>query len=405
MKKDNKVKILYIGPVPPEVGGQRYGGVAIHLWELATYARKNGYDVYILANTTSSFIKYGIKVIGSHCNKLSKAFKAVKFRLTLDKGRTGFLKFLSFKERLGILYIAYYLKQVLETIKPDLIHVHSLLNHYNLALKILQPYIPIVITDHESYYWATRSEKDLIRVRIALSITSSVICVSLHVKERLEQLMLSNLNYKPKLHVIHNPIDVSKMPLLNREELRKKWGEKRIVFFSGVTEPIRKKRLDLLLKAFTISNYLKNNCKLIILTGGEGVRYAKEYISQYKIDGVVLSRRPWNEVVEYYTVADVFVMPSVSEGFGLVYVEALLAGTPVVGYYETIKELEELLDIYIGEGFDPSREGEKELAEKIEKVLKMKFDRELLRRRVIEVLSWDRKFAEFDAVYKEVLKR
>lgn len=104
------------------------------------------------------------------------------------------------------------------------------------------------------------------------------------------------------------------------------------------------------------------------------------------------------------SVADVFVMPSILEPFGLVYVEALLADTPVVGCHESIKELEGLLGIYIGEGFDPRREGAEELAEKIEKILKTKFYRELLRRGITGNLSWD-KIGEFDAIYKEVLSQ
>jgi glycosyltransferase involved in cell wall biosynthesis len=397
LKKIDKIKILYIGPIPPEVGGQSYGGIATHLWELATQARRKAYDVYILANATS-FTQDGIKVIGlPPKNKLLKAFYGVKFWLTLDKTKINFLNFIGFKEKLGMLYRAYCLK----SIKPDLIHVHSLHNSDNLVLKILQPSIPVVITDHGAF-WGIKEEKDLVRVGTALSVASSVICVSQYVKKRLEQL---NLKYRKKLSVIHNPINVNRLPLLNREGLRRyKWGKKKIVFFSGVTEPIRRKRLDLLLRTLAADNYLRDNCKLVILTGGEGVRYAKEFISRNEIDGIVLSRIQWDEIVEYYTVSDVFVMPSISEPFGIVYVEALLAGTPVVGFHETVKELENSLDIYIGEKFDASREEEKKLAQKIIKVLNTDFDRKLLRRKAIENLSWDVKFNEFDSIYKEILK-
>jgi len=40
-------------------------------------------------------------------------------------------------------------------------------------------------------------------------------------------------------------------------------------------------------------------------------------------------------------------MPSYTEPFGLVYIEALTLGTPVVGSYESVKGLEELLGMYI----------------------------------------------------------
>ena len=63
MKNLSKTKILYIGPIPPEVGGQSAGGIATHAWQLAVQSYKRGYEVYILAHTTSSFTKDGIKVI------------------------------------------------------------------------------------------------------------------------------------------------------------------------------------------------------------------------------------------------------------------------------------------------------------------------------------------------------
>jgi len=37
-----KIRILYIGPTPPEFGGKESGGVATYCWELATQASKYG---------------------------------------------------------------------------------------------------------------------------------------------------------------------------------------------------------------------------------------------------------------------------------------------------------------------------------------------------------------------------
>jgi glycosyltransferase involved in cell wall biosynthesis len=420
----NKIRVLYIGPIPPEVGGRFYGGVATHLWELATQASKRGYDVHVLADDailpTSKLIIRNIdnvKIIIPPTHKLVKALKAIRFSLVAMQLKLDvrFLHFFDFKEMLFILYLADVLREVIDTIKPNLIHVHSLFNSFNLALRIVNPPIPIIITDHGAYWEVRKQRKGLLKLGLALSIPSlrKVICVSKHVREKLLRFHTVLSKYFPTLIspdnivVIHNPIDTTRFPTLDPEklkELKRKIGrDKKIVMFCAVTEPIRRKRLDLLLKAFTANDYLRNSCRLIIVSNEEGVSYARRFASQNKLDLMVLSRVPWKELVEYYAIADVLAMPSYAEPFSLVYIEALSLGTPIVGSYENIKELEELLGIYIGEKFDPRHEDERKLAEKIVRVLTSSIDRELLRRRIHEKLSWEAKFKEYDSIYKEVL--
>jgi len=280
------------------------------------------------------------------------------------------LNFLDLKNRLGILFIANVLRKLIDLIKPDLIHVHSLLHSANLALRIINPPIPIIITDHGAY-WGIKEEgrRALLRLGISLSIADRIICVSNHVREKLLSLYPVLSKYFPVLPspndivVIHNPIDISRFHLPDPErveELKRRVGEGgKIVFFCAVTEPIRRKRLDLLLKAFAIDDRLRSSCKLVIVTNEEGVLYVKEFVSRNKLELLVLSKIPWRELVKYYAMADVFVMPSYAEPFGLVYAEALALGTPIVGSYESVKELEELLGVYVGEKFDPRHEGEK----------------------------------------------
>jgi len=192
----NKIRVLYIGPIPPEVGGRFYGGVATHLWELATQASKRGYDVHVLADDailpTSKLIIRNIdnvKIIIPPTHKLVKALKAIRFSLVAMQLKLDvrFLHFFDFKEMLFILYLADVLREVIDTIKPNLIHVHSLFNSFNLALRIVNPPIPIIITDRGAYWEVRKQRKGLLKLGLALSIPSlrKVICgyVKLYVSQ------------------------------------------------------------------------------------------------------------------------------------------------------------------------------------------------------------------------------
>ena len=414
MKNSSKTKILYIGPIPPEVGGQSTGGIATHVWQLATQAAKRGYKVYILANTAQSLRVDEVQVISlPKRSKLLKAFCGLKSYL-VNRDKIESLNFLGLKERIGLFYRAQVLKDVLRNIKPDLIHIHSLLNRDTLSLSVFKNCPHIVITDHGIgvvYNYETFEEFDIKdknklqkKLREASKTASYIISVSDFSKDQL--LKVFHFPDNIRIKAILNPVDVAKLQLLNKEEVKKNLGfeNKKVVFFSGVHNPIKKKGLDILLKAFDSNDYLRRECKLLVVTKGEAVTFAQNFIKDKNIDGVILEPQPWEKLVKYYNAADVFVLPSRTEGIGLVYEEALLAGVPVVGFPESIRELEHLLGIYIGEKFDASREDEKALAEKIIKVLNTGFDRELMRKKVIENLSWDAKFSEFDSVYKEVLR-
>lgn len=409
MTNSTKTRILYIGMVPPEVGGQEAGGVATHAWQLAIQARKRGDEVYMLANTISSFNKNGVNVIASpQRNKLSKIFHAIKIWPFIDKSKFNDINFLSFKKKISVLYGACLLQKILNSVKPDLIHIHSLHNIQSLTLRLLQNSIPLVITDHGFWQGFRNSSKYkyeyiLKKVQTTANLADCIICVSKFSKIQMDK---NEIGQTKKRVVINNPIFPEGLPLINKQKARDEMGlpeNKKILFFNGVSEPVQRKRLDLILKGILANDWLRANCKLVCITNNEGLKYTEVFTG--KIDILVLPPQPWEKIVKFYNAADVFVMPSKSESLGIVYEESLLAGIPIIGFYQIVNELEHLLGIYIGEKFDAWSEDEKVLAEKIIKVLNTEFDRELLRKKVIENLSWDAKFGEFDSVYKELLSK
>jgi phosphatidyl-myo-inositol dimannoside synthase len=70
-------------------------------------------------------------------------------------------------------------------------------------------------------------------------------------------------------------------------------------------------------------------------------------------DHVVFAGRiPANELVDHYRLADVFVMPSTGEGFGIVFLEAAASGIPVIGG-RTDGSWDALREGVLGDAVDP----------------------------------------------------
>lgn len=104
------------------------------------------------------------------------------------------------------------------------------------------------------------------------------------------------------------------------------------ILFVSTIEP--RKNIINLIAAF---NYLKQTQKIehkLVLIGQKGWRYESIFAaiknSPYKKDIHHLDYLSDDEVASFYSQADVFVYPSIYEGFGLPVLEAMTLGTPVI---------------------------------------------------------------------------
>jgi glycosyltransferase involved in cell wall biosynthesis len=371
------LRILYVGPVPPEVGGTARGGIATHCWELALEARRNGYEVYIWGNSRVSSDVSGVHVIGTCSSYLSKALKASMALLYLHVDKQALLAFriLEPRELCQLFYRAAMLKHLVETIRPHVIHIHSLLENTIYASLFVDNLPPLVVSDHgigvvyrssfDEKAWRISKTRLATRISHALKLAQYIVAVSEFAKEAL--LADFSVSANTKVTGILNPISSEKWPLLERHILKSELGltGKKTVVFSGVHLPFEKKGLDLLLQAVANDEWLRANCALVIITTESAGEIVRKCMRLNGIEGIVLPPQPQAQLSKYYNAGDVLVVPSRLEGIGLVYSEALISGTPVVGFYKSVQELERELGVYIGEGFNAVTEGPKELAEKI----------------------------------------
>lgn len=90
------------------------------------------------------------------------------------------------------------------------------------------------------------------------------------------------------------------------------------------------KGFDLLIEAFHLFAQKDKEWKLDIVGEGEEEKLYRELIEKYQLKDRVLIHPFTNNIQDYYSQAQVYVLSSRWEGFGLVLVEAMAHGLPVV---------------------------------------------------------------------------
>ena len=130
------------------------------------------------------------------------------------------------------------------------------------------------------------------------------------------------------------------------------------------------KGFDLLIEAFNI--FAKDNKEWTLDIVGEGVEEPlyRKMIAYYKLEGLITLHPFTNNIQEYYTKAQVYVLSSRWEGFGLVLVEAMAHGLPIVSSdLPTSKEIMGDFGMYFTNG------NVNELAEQLHKATEIEWDK------------------------------
>ncbi len=135
------------------------------------------------------------------------------------------------------------------------------------------------------------------------------------------------------------------------------------------------KNIVMLLRAFArIDTY---GIYLVIVGEGQEKEHLKSLSRELKIGGKVIFTGHRRDPEKFYNIADIFVLPSVYEGFGHVYLEAMASGLPCVGlrsdYPRVVVATEEIIrDGETGYLADPDQV--EDLSGKIKRII---FDNEL----------------------------
>lgn len=214
-------------------------------------------------------------------------------------------------------------------------------------------------------------------------------------------------NISSKIKILHNSVDGEEF-YIKSENLRSKYGFKdadKIIFtLARLSKSEAYKGYDKIIKC--MPEILKNVPEAKYLIGGNGddVQRINNMIHEMGLSDKVFllgNISSKEKLVDYYNMADVFAMPSKGEGFGIVFIEAMACGTPVVA-----GDKDGSVDALAGGdlGFLVDPDDSKEIIHSIQRVFSGNVPRGLkgeeLRREALERFS----AIKFNLKFKEIIK-
>lgn len=138
-----------------------------------------------------------------------------------------------------------------------------------------------------------------------------------------------------KIEIAYSTVDIehfadkSRLTLSEKNKIKKKIGipeKNNVILYVGQFIP--RKNVFSLIKAFSL---LKEHCSLLLVGYGPEKQALEGYILKNNITSVVfLPHQEVSEMPAYYGIADVFVLPSIEETWGLVVNEAMACGLPII---------------------------------------------------------------------------
>lgn len=168
-----------------------------------------------------------------------------------------------------------------------------------------------------------------------------------------------------KTIVISNGVDLSKFKKIHYEKFMKKYnlsGKQIHILYAGRLSP--EKRIDILINAMPYVLKKFKRVHLDIVGGGWLIENFKSLIKDLKIENNVtlFGRVSDEELLSAYNACDVFVLPSLAELEGMVVLEAMACGKPII-----IANSKDSASVYFveGNGFLFKSLDSKDLAKKI----------------------------------------
>lgn len=409
---------LIIGPLPPELGTASPGGIAYHVWQLSRGLADTGIQADVLVGGLfwgETQKRENIQLLGW---RLSPGAFWQALRLWVMHPR-GLRSLVRYRDSARFLNMAYRLTLAGQLDKYDLCHIHGLYNEAIPVVRALAPRLPIIATIHgySTAYIAKRADGSRYHEqpipRIIGDQTALLKSVNLvaHVSEadRSKGQRLGVRWSCPEV-ILHNGVDFPKYEPPETIE-----RERSLVFVGDLN---LNKRINLTLDAVALLADMAGVAERAVVhlhVVGDGPGRRKVENRARTGDWCVFHGHMLQQDLRALLRRQaVMVVPSLSESFGLVYIEALSEGMAVIGYDQVIQEFREILECDDAEKallvpFAPENSDPEGLAREMEAILDFYFSPQgqeaitRLRKKAQQFFGWPNAIKSVTDAYKSVI--
>ena len=268
--------------------------------------------------------------------------------------------------------------------KPDIVCC-ALINFSPICLVLKKLFgVRYVVFTHGADVWNIKNNLH----KKALLQSTKTITVSNFTKDKLIEQLPS---IKDKIFLIPNTINEKKFVINKKHETRE---HKVILTVARLYRREMYKGYDKVIQALPLIKKEIQKVRYVIVGKGSDMNRLKQLAETHHCsDNLIMPGYVSDEeLVDYYNGADVFIMPSKGEGFGIVFLEALSCGVPVIaGNCDGSREA--VLNGKLGILVNP--DNVEEIAVAIIKVLKKQvppeiLDGNLLRKEILEAYGFDK---------------
>ena len=313
---ENKVRIAFFtNCYKPLVNG-----VVTSIASLKEAYERKGHDVYIFAPRVEDYVDQEKNIFRYRSVNLTNK---VKYPLPIP---------LSFR-----------VKKVITEFNPDIVHIHHPFLLSSPAIMYGKKFgIPKILTLHTQYeqyaYYASPVPERVTQEAIKMIISNLAYktdCITTP-SESMKKI-IENYRIKSRIEVIPNAIHLRSFredDEWKRIEIKKKYHLKeddKIILFVG--RVASEKSIDKIIKSLAIIKKRNtSNEKLLIVGDGPAMDELKQLARTLKIeeDVIFAGAVSYGEIKHYYQMAYVFTVASTTETFGIVNIEALASGVPVL---------------------------------------------------------------------------